>query len=121
MNYTKNKLGGARPARSMTGATGVLRYGLDTCCQDSTAVKKIALPETAAGLCHPAWSSGLLSVLACRRLRSLAGDSSISARIARKSSVAEITGKRITSTHPSASRHCAELNRRVALRPCHSQ
>ena len=47
-------------------------------------------------------------------LRLLTGDSSISARMARRSSVAEMTGKRITSMHPRANRHWTAVNRRAA-------
>lgn len=55
-------------------------------------------------------------------LRLLRGDSSISARIACKSSVAEITGNRITSMHPRESRHCRDLRpTRALLRSRHSQ
>ena len=54
---------------------------------------------------------------ACRSLgagqlqRFPAGDSSISLRIAHRSSVAEITGNRMNRAHPKASRHCREVNR----------
>lgn len=57
-------------------------------------------------------------------LRLLAGDSSISARMARKSSLAETTGKSMTNKHPSASRPWHAVNLRVAgavLASCHSQ
>ena len=56
-------------------------------------------------------------------LRLLMGDSSTSARIARRSSVAEITGKRMINRHPSEKKHCSEdLRRTRALRQsCHSQ
>ena len=74
-----------------------------------------------AALWSAALQSDALSPLLWRRLRLLAGDSSISARIARKSSVAETTGKRMAKTHPRASKHCKELNPREILRPRHSQ
>jgi hypothetical protein len=49
------------------------------------------------------------SLAACRTVRLLDADSSISARIACKSSVAEITGNSRTSAHPSANKHCNGL------------
>ena len=52
-------------------------------------------------------------MLACRTARLLVADSSISVRIACRSSVAEITGNSNTSTHPSASRNCNEVTRRA--------
>jgi hypothetical protein len=57
-------------------------------------------------------------------VRLLAGDSSISLRMARRSSVAETTGKRITSMHPRASTHCKAVTLRTSedvLEPCHNQ
>ncbi len=48
-------------------------------------------------------------------VRLLEGDSSISARMARRSSVAETTGKRTTSMHPKASRHCREVERAAGV------
>src|SRR5215467_6968922 len=55
-------------------------------------------------------------------LRLLRGDSSISARMACKSSVAETTGNRITSMHPRESRHCRDLRpTRPLLHSRHSQ
>src|SRR5215472_11717108 len=55
-------------------------------------------------------------------LRLLRGDSSISARMACKSSVAETTGNRITSMHPREKRHCRDLRpTRPLLRSRHSQ
>lgn len=56
-------------------------------------------------------------------LRLLAGDSSISVRITRRSSVAEITGNSMTSPQPNASKHCKALDllAEVVLEPRHSQ
>lgn len=57
-------------------------------------------------------------------VRLLAGDSSISLRITRRSSVADTTGKRITSMHPNARKHCKALNLRpygAVLQLRHSQ
>jgi len=46
-------------------------------------------------------------------LRLLTGDSSISARMACKSSVADITGNNRTSTQPKANKHCSEEKPRL--------
>jgi hypothetical protein len=57
-------------------------------------------------------------------VRRQAGDSSVSLRMAERSSVAEITGKSMTNTHPKASRHWRALNWRLkatVLEPRHSQ
>jgi hypothetical protein len=64
------------------------------------------------------------SLLCWRMLCLLQGDSSNSARMAQRSSVAEITGKRTTITHPRANRHCHAEGLRAAeatLRLHHSQ
>src|SRR5579859_1975284 len=56
--------------------------------------------------------------------RLLADDSSISLRMARRSSVAETTGKRMTSMHPNARTHWTGLNllpRGTERAPRHSQ
>ena len=68
--------------------------------------------------CH----ADTLSPAFWQMLRLLSGDSSISARIACKSSVAETTGNKITSMHPRESRHCRDLRpTRALLRSRHSQ
>jgi hypothetical protein len=64
------------------------------------------------------------SWLARRVVRLMAGDSSISFRMARRSSVAETMGKRMTSSHPKASTHCRGVNLRptvAVLEPRHNQ
>lgn len=66
----------------------------------------MGFPTTAGGACKRTFQFAPLSLLACRMLRLLAGDSSISARIAWRSSVAETTGNNSTSTQPKASRTC---------------
>jgi len=68
--------------------------------------------------CH----ADTLSPAFWQMLRLLRGDSSISARIACKSSVAETTGNKITNMHPRESRHCRDLRpTRALLRSRHSQ
>jgi len=66
--------------------------------------------SSAGGVCNRLFQTEALSLLPWRMLRLLAGDSSISARIACTSSVADMTGKRTTSAQPSASQHCKEAD-----------
>lgn len=94
------------------------------CCQPSSLTnnKEIVVAASAGGLCD--FQGEALSLLVGRIVRLLAGDSSISARMAQRSSVAEITGNRITSMQPRVRRHCRELNLRPAeaiLEERHSQ
>jgi len=83
-------------------------------CQSSlsTIKRRFGVQARAGGVCN--LPADALSLLASRTVRLLEGDSSISARMAQRSSVAETTGKRTTSMHPIASRHCRDLNLRVA-------
>src|SRR5208282_2860040 len=93
--------GGAQTERVSTGSG-----------PSSFTGREAAVASRAGGLCS--FQPETLSWLACRTLRLLAGDSSISLRMASRSSVAEITGKRITSRQPKASRHCKDVNLRPA-------
>jgi len=82
------------------------------------------VPRSADAVCDRAFQAEALSWLVRRMLRLLMGDSSISVRMAMRSSVAETTGKRITSAQPKASRHCRELDLCSAqefLEPRHKQ
>src|ERR1039458_2583656 len=93
----------------MAGAAGTHKLGEGIGCPPrSLTIRELAVAANAGGLCH--FQAEALSLLACRMVRLLAGDSSISLRMARRSSVAETTGKRMTSMHPKASRHCSAVN-----------
>jgi hypothetical protein len=74
-----------------------------------------------AGLCPRLTEPEVLSLPASRTARLLTTESSISSRIACRSSVAEITGNSKTSTHASASKHCSPLARRPPAARRHSQ
>jgi hypothetical protein len=115
--------GGARLARSMAGTAGTDNRSVGNGCQlCPPTVTDFALAAKAGGFCHR--QAKALSLLARRMVRLLAGDSSISLLMARRSSVAETTGKRMTSMHPRASTHCTAVNLRTsedALEPCHNQ
>ena len=65
----------------------------------------------AGGACTRALHGDGFSEADGQKLRLLDGDSSISARITWRSSVAEITGKSTTRAQPRASRHWIEENR----------
>src|SRR5271169_269053 len=114
--YPGKESGGARLARLMAGAVGTDKPGVGSGCQPpSLTVHELVTQATAGGLCH--FQEEALSWLACRTLRLPAGDSSISARITWRSSVAETTGKRMTRTHPRANRHCRDVNARLLRAP----
>ena len=53
------------------------------------------------------------SAFLLHKLCLLRGDSSTSARMAMRSSLAETTGKRMISRHPKARKHCSEVNLRL--------
>jgi len=93
-----------------------------TRCQACSAgMNEFELDSRDGWLCH--FPGETFSVLFWQMLRFVVGDSSISAPIARRSSVAEMTGKRTTSTQPRESRHCRAVSFRPAepLEPRHSQ
>ncbi len=71
----------------------------------SGIVRQKALAANAGGPCSRLTHAERVSVAAWRTARLLLADSSISARIACRSSEAEITGNSRTSTHPNASKH----------------
>ncbi len=98
----------------MAGGAGTDKSGAGNWCQSSSfTIKRIfVVLASAGGVCN--FQADALSLLGSRMVRLLEGDSSISARMARRSSVAETTGKRTTSMHPKASRHCRELTLRLA-------
>ena len=66
------------------------------------------LTANAGGPCSRFTQAECFSLPVCRTARLLA-DSSISARIACRSSVAEITGNSSTTVHASASKHCSAV------------
>src|ERR1700689_743190 len=113
-DYERKESGGARPACAMAGGARVNKYRAPKWGQSSSfTIKRLfGVQARAGGVCN--LPADALSLLACRTVRLLAGDSSISARMAQRSSVAETTGKRTTSMNPRASRHCRDLNLRVA-------
>src|SRR5208337_988977 len=124
-DHARQATGGARPARCSAGAAGRGKNGCKGTPLESAASEIVeAGPSRAGGICALEFQRGLLSPPACRMLRLLSGDSSISVRMAMRSSLAEITGKSITSRQPRASRHCRELNvcsARALLELRHSQ
>ncbi len=102
----------------MAGAAGNDNRRAGNGCQPSTpTVKEMIDPVCAGGVCH--FPADGLSWAEARTLRLLAGDSSISERIARRSSVAETTGKRMTKRQPKARKHCNEVELRAVLRRRH--
>jgi len=113
-NYPRTK-GGARPV----GAAAVrekMATGRSGCCNQLRLIPNIGkTPEAMAGCaCH--FPEQGFSVPFWLTLRFPQEDSSISARIACRSSVAETTGKSTTRAHPKAKMHCAEVILRRAWR-----
>src|ERR1700689_3559104 len=85
-DYTGREAGGARPARSIAGAGGAQTERGSTGCRPLPFTEKeVAAAIRAGGLCS--FQPEIFSGLACRTLRLLAGDSSISLRMASRSSV----------------------------------
>jgi len=105
-NYPRREnAGGPRLTRSIAGETGVDSLAWPAFSHFSSfAAKEIAPPTTIAGFCH--LPTPARSMPTSRMFRLVAGDSSISVRIASRSSVTETTGNSTTSAHPSASKHC---------------
>jgi hypothetical protein len=117
--YRRNERGGARLARLTAGAASTNKCRVGKACQPWVhTIKELAITASAGGFCH--FQAEGFSFPVCRTLRLPSGDSSISARMARRSSVAETTGKRTTSMHPKANKQCRELTLREGLRPHHS-
>ena len=102
--------------RATAGAEVRERAEVGGKCQASSAGTK-ELEDTASN----GWPSHLpgeiLSVLFWQMLRLVEGDSSISARMTQRSSVAEITGKRMTSAQASENTHCRVVSLRPAAAP----
>jgi hypothetical protein len=100
-NYARSNLGGARGARMTLGDAAVdVRTGGAWYHAESDT--KDGCRTTVSAGCVKDFEAEDLSPPDSPMLRLLLGDSSISARIARMSSVAEITGKSTTSRQPSA-------------------
>jgi len=121
--YARGDRGGARPVRATVGAEKNPRVEVATKCQASSVeIKEFEFDSRDGWLCH--FPGEAFSALFWQTWRLVDGDSSISARMARRSSVAEMTGKRTTSTQPRESRHWRVVSRRPAMAPLetrHSQ
>ena len=112
-NYPRRELGGARPAYKSQGLACSAKYEIQTLSSPVTAVcSSTALANSAGGPGSRFAQTECFSAAACRTVRLLVADSSISARIACRSSVAEITGNSSTSAHPRASTYCSALTLR---------
>lgn len=110
----------------MRATLGAEKHGsveVATKCQaSSVGIKEFELATRDGWLCH--FPGEVFSALFWQILRFVDGDSSISARMARRSSVAEMTGNRMTSAQTRENRHCRAVSLRPAvspLEPRHSQ
>ena len=103
--------GGARAGRWTAGAAGTIKCGLGEGCENCPGRKKLVAAATNAGeFSH--FEAEDFSWLAGRVMRLPTGASSASLRMTRRSSLAEITGKRTARVQASASRHCRAPNLR---------
>jgi hypothetical protein len=108
VNYPRRERGGARPTWTNDGLDETNQRTTPTSSNSTSGATSHTAFATGAGApCIRLTQAELLSTLAWRTVRLLVADSSISARIACRSSEAEITGNSKTSTHPSASKHCS--------------
>jgi hypothetical protein len=121
-NYARDDCGGARPVPPTVRAGGREKPELGAKGHSSSVgVKELEKDAKNGWLRH--FPEECLSVLFWEMLR-LEGDSSISARIVRRSSVAEMMGKRRTSTQARENRHCRVVSLRpvaASLASCQSQ
>lgn len=116
--YPRRETGGARPAWKAPGLdSGDTQVSETSSSLTSGATSHTALATAAGGPCQRFAQIEFRSLTACRTVRLLMEESSISARIACRSSEAEITGNSRTKTHPRASKHCGELTRRPVRNP----
>src|SRR5208282_5557347 len=104
-SYARRKHGGARLARRSDGAAGNERRTVTSCCHGSrTRPIAAEVPATAGRLCQRLCETEAFSPADWQTLRLLGDDSSISARMACRSSEAEITGNSRTITQPRTQR-----------------
>src|SRR5271166_4725375 len=104
-SYARQKHGGARLARRIDGATGNESRTEKSFCPGSGARPIGAeVAATAGRLCQRLCETEAFSPAAWQTLRLLGEDSSISARMACRSSEAEITGNSRTITQPRTQR-----------------
>jgi hypothetical protein len=117
-NYERKNSGGARPVCTWHGLANEAEQKTETSNKPNCGAGSPAVTATCAGgPCSRFTPAEDFSFAACRTARLLLADSSISARMACKSSVAEITGNSRTTAHPSASEHCRAVTRCAARAP----
>lgn len=112
--YPRRENGGARPVlRAQTLTGGDKRLVETSSTATSSNPSRIALAMSAGGLCMRLVQAEPRSPAVCRTVRLLVADSSISARMACKSSDAEITGNNRTRAQAKLSRHCSDVIQRA--------
>lgn len=89
-----------------SGAGGMRELSKGCVCGETS---RTAVAVTAAGDCRRLTQEDCLSLIACRTVRLLRAESSISARIGCRSSVAEITGNKSTRVQPKINRQRSGL------------
>ena len=102
-SYARREYGGARLARRIDGAAGIERGRVKSSSRRSLMSPSEAVVATIAGrFCQRLCQTEAFSPAAWQILRLPGEHSSISARIACRSSVAEITGNNRTNAQPRA-------------------
>src|ERR1700691_469488 len=112
----RRKRGGPRPEQRIDGTTG---SGIDTekiSCASIMNPSAAALPTIADRFCQRLCHTEAFSPPAWETLRLPGEDSSISARMACRSSEAEMTGKSRTRAQPRAQRKTSGRTARVSVR-----
>jgi hypothetical protein len=105
-NYPREETGGARLARRIDGAAGNKTERVrDPCRVSDVSLSEAAIATTAHRFWHRLCQTDDFSPPATQILRLQGEDSSLSARMACKSSLAEITGKSRTRTQPRTHRN----------------
>ena len=120
-NYARREQGGPRVARRTNGAAGNSKRTTLKSCQPSRPGAKTENAAIAAGEFCPRLCQLEVRSVPAWRTRLLAPDSSISARMACKSSVAETTGKSMIKAQARASRHGQGPRSRFCVLRRHSQ
>jgi hypothetical protein len=117
-SYARREHGGARLARRVEGATGTERGTVKSSHRPSPMGPSETVVATTAGrFCQGLYQTEAFSTTAWQTPRLPGEDSSISARMACKSSLAEITGKSRTSAQPRTQRKTSGEGAGLFARP----
>jgi len=117
-SYPRQEHGGARLARRIDGVAGTARGAMRSSCQPSPVSLMETMAGTTAGrFCPEPCQAQAFCPAVWQTVRLPGENSSISARMACKSSLAEITGNRRTSAQPRTQTKTSGDAVRVLVRP----